>query len=113
MITRLPGSSPTRSRAVIHNGLVFTVATAPAKAPSLYDQTRDALAQLDATLAECGTSKSRILSATVYITDIKAKPEMNRAWDEWADRTNPPQRACIGAALEADDLVEIVVIAAL
>ena len=67
----------------------------------------------DATLAECGTSKSRLLSATVYITDIAAKPEMNRAWDEWVDRANPPQRACIGAALEGVDLVEIVAIAAL
>ena len=113
MIQRLPGSSPTRSRAVIHDGLVFTVATTRTKSPSLYDQTRDALAQLDATLAECGTSKSRLLSATVYITDIAAKPEMNRAWDEWIDRANPPQRACIGAALEGVDLVEIVAIAAL
>jgi len=112
MITRLPGSNPTRSRAVIHNGLVFTVGTARVRSRSLYEQTRDALAQLDATLAECGTSKSRILSATVYIADIDAKPEMNRAWDEWVDRANPPQRACIGAALEAEDLVEIVVVAA-
>ena len=26
MITRFPGLTPTRSRAVVHNGLVFTVA---------------------------------------------------------------------------------------
>ena len=112
MITRLPGSSPTRSRAVINDGLVFTVGTARTKSPSLFEQTRDALAQLDATLAECGTSKSRLLSATVYITDFAAKPEMNRAWDEWVDRANPPQRACIGAVLEGETLVEIVAIAA-
>jgi enamine deaminase RidA (YjgF/YER057c/UK114 family) len=112
MIKRLPGSTPTRSRAVIHDGLAFTVATARTKSPSLYDQTRDALSQLDATLAECGTTKSRLLSATIYIADITAKPEMNRAWDEWVDRANPPQRACIGAALEGEDLVEIVAIAA-
>ncbi len=40
------------------------------------------------------------------------KPEMNRAWDEWVDKANPPQRACIGVALEDKDLVEILVIAA-
>ena len=43
---------------------------------------------------------------------MAGKPEMNRAWDEWVDMTNPPQRACIGAALEADTLVEILVTAA-
>jgi enamine deaminase RidA (YjgF/YER057c/UK114 family) len=37
---------------------------------------------------------------------------MNRAWDEWVDMANPPQRACIGVALEGNDLVEILVIAA-
>jgi enamine deaminase RidA (YjgF/YER057c/UK114 family) len=41
------------------------------------------------------------------------KPEMNRAWDEWVDNANPPQRACIGVTLEDKDLVEILVIAAL
>jgi enamine deaminase RidA (YjgF/YER057c/UK114 family) len=112
MITRLPGSTPTRSRAVIHNGLVFTVATARNKSRSHYEQMCSALAELDAALSECGTSKARILTVTVYITDIMAKPDMNRAWDEWVDLANPPQRACIGAMLEGDDLVEIVVVAA-
>ena len=40
------------------------------------------------------------------------KPEMNRAWDEWVDRNNPPMRACLGVTLEGQDLVEIVVTAA-
>jgi enamine deaminase RidA (YjgF/YER057c/UK114 family) len=43
---------------------------------------------------------------------MSRKGEMNRAWDEWVDRTNPPQRACIGVALEGQDLVEILVTAA-
>src|SRR5262249_6239737 len=50
--------------------------------------------------------------ATVFITDMSRKPEMNRAWDEWVDKANPPQRACIGVALEDKDLVEIRAIAA-
>jgi enamine deaminase RidA (YjgF/YER057c/UK114 family) len=112
MIQRLAGSAPTRSRAVVHDGLVFTVATADKKTPSLYEQTRSALAAIDKNLAEAGTNKSRILSATVYITKMADKPEMNRAWDEWVDVANPPQRACIGAALEDGTLVEILVTAA-
>jgi enamine deaminase RidA (YjgF/YER057c/UK114 family) len=111
-IFRLPGSSPTRSRAVRHAGLVFTVATATTKSAALYDQAREALAEIAAALTACGSSKARILTATIYLADIAAKAELNRAWDAWVDRENPPQRACIGAALEAGDLVEIMIIAA-
>ena len=112
MIRRFAGNVPTRSRAAAHDGLVYAVHTAPTKSPSLYEQTRDALAAIDRTLAEAGSNKSCILRATVYITDMARKPEMNRAWDEWVDRANPPRRACIGATLEGQDLVEIVVTAA-
>jgi enamine deaminase RidA (YjgF/YER057c/UK114 family) len=111
MITRLPGSIPTRSRGVICDNFVFTVAVAPDKVSSFYQQTRQALAAIDASLAEAGTDKSRILTAIVYIADMAHKPEMNRAWDEWVDRANPPMRACLGVALEGKDLVEIVVTA--
>jgi enamine deaminase RidA (YjgF/YER057c/UK114 family) len=112
MIQRFAGTTPTRSRAVAHEGVVFAVATAPTKSPSLYQQTRDALAAIDRTLAEAGSNKARILRATVYITDMQRKEEMNRAWDEWVDRANPPQRACIGVVLDGADLVEILVTAA-
>ncbi len=112
MIERFAGKIPTRSRAVAYDGLVYTVATAANKSPSLYEQTREALAAIDTNLADAGSDKSRILRATVYITDMAQKTEMNRAWDEWVDRSNTPQRACIGVALEGNDLVEILVIAA-
>jgi enamine deaminase RidA (YjgF/YER057c/UK114 family) len=112
MIDRFAGLTPTRSRAVVHDGLVFTVAVAPDPVtPSMYEQTARALARIDESLALCGTDKSRILSAIVYITDMKAKGEMNRAWDEWVDPRNPPMRACIGVELEPPHIVEIVVTA--
>ena len=110
-IKRFPGSVPTRSKAVVHNGLVYTVATAPNKSAPLYEQTREALAAIDRNLAEAGSHKSRILRATVYITDMGRKGEMNRAWDEWVDFGNPPMRACIGVDLEPPHIVEIVVTA--
>ena len=109
MIKRFAGTSPTRSRAVAHNGIVYAVATAKNKSAPLYEQTKDALAQIDSTLAEAGSNKTRILRTTVYITDMRRKPDMDRAWDEWVDRANPPQRACIGVALADKDLVEILV----
>lgn len=109
MIVRLPGPRSTRSRAVSHDGLVFAVAVARDKTPSMYEQTKLALADLDATLAEAGTSKARILTAMVYVADMNRKDEMNRAWDEWADPDNAPMRACVGATLAGPSLVEMVV----
>jgi enamine deaminase RidA (YjgF/YER057c/UK114 family) len=49
----------------------------------------------------------------VFITDMAQKDEMNRAWDEWADRANPPMRACVAVGLTGDSLVEIVLTAAI
>jgi enamine deaminase RidA (YjgF/YER057c/UK114 family) len=113
MISRFPGLTPTRSRAVVHDGLVFTVAVAPDPVTSsMYEQTVKALARIEESLALCGSDKSKILSAIVYITDMKRKGEMNRAWDEWVDSRNPPMRACIGVDLEPPHIVEIVVTAA-
>jgi enamine deaminase RidA (YjgF/YER057c/UK114 family) len=112
MIERFSGLTPTRSRAVAHDDLVFTVAVAPDPVTaSMYEQSVKALARIDESLALCGSHKSRILSAIVYITDIKRKSEMNRAWDEWVDADHPPMRACIGVDLEPPHIIEIVVTA--
>ena len=113
MITRFPGLTSTRSRAVVHDDLVLTVAVAPDPvSPSMYEQTAKALARIDESLALCGSDKSKILSAIVYISDMKRKSEMNRAWDEWVDTKNPPMRACLGVELEPPHIVEMVVTAA-
>jgi enamine deaminase RidA (YjgF/YER057c/UK114 family) len=113
MIIRLPGSVPTRSRAVVHNGIVHAVAVSPEKVPSTHEQTRRALIAIDRALADAGTDKTRIITATVYIADMAQKPAMNQAWDEWVSLLDPPLRACLGVALEGQDLVEILVTAAL
>ena len=111
MIRRLVGTFPTRSRSVVNNGVVTTVAVSSSKEPSLYTQARHALAIIDRSLADAGTTKAQVLTATVYITDMRNKSEFNRAWDEWVDMDNPPLRACLGVALEGADLVEIIVTA--
>jgi enamine deaminase RidA (YjgF/YER057c/UK114 family) len=106
-----PGA--TRARVVVHDGRVYTVATSPVKSRSMEEQTREALKQIDAHLAEAGTNKSRLLSVSVFITDMSKKAEMNKAWDAWVDPANPPQRACMGVQLEREDMVEFVAVAAL
>ncbi len=113
MITRFPGLTPTRSRAVATDDLVFTVAVAPDPVPpSVYEQAVKVLARIDESLALCGTDKSRILSAMIYLNDVTQKHELNRAWDEWVDPNNPPMRACVGVDIEPPHLVEILVTAA-
>jgi enamine deaminase RidA (YjgF/YER057c/UK114 family) len=112
MIQRFSGLTPTRSRAVVHDGLVFTVAVSPDGDATFYKQTVKALRRIDESLTMSGSDKSRILTAIVYIADITRKEEMNRAWDEWVDPANPPMRACLGVDLEPPHLVEIVVTAA-
>jgi enamine deaminase RidA (YjgF/YER057c/UK114 family) len=113
-ITRIGTSrlSNTRSRSIVYNGVLTTVSVAADTAQPLYEQAQQALAALDGNLAEAGTDKSRVLMVMIYLSDIDAKPEFNRAWDAWVDRDNLPLRACVGAPPEGDFLVEIVATAA-
>ena len=111
-ITRYPGRAVGRSESVEHNGIIYTAVIAPDLSVDLESQTRKALQQLDTNLAEAGSSKDRLLSVTVYLTDISKKPILNSVWDSWIGPDNWPQRACVEAKLEGKTLVEIVAIAA-
>ncbi len=76
-------------------------------------QTADCLRQIDEALAMAGTDKSKILTATVYITDMSQKPKMNEAWKAWLGDGGRPTRACVQVTLASPkELVEIVVSAA-
>lgn len=101
-----------RSRAVGFENLVFAVATAPAPSTSVQEQTRQVLARLEQSLADAGSDKSRLLSATVYLADIARKAELDEAWNEWIGPDLWPQRACVQAGLGPHVLAETTVIAA-
>lgn len=111
-IKRYRGQAVGRCRATAFDNLVFAVATAAEAGASVRAQTRQVLARLDASLAEAGADKSRLLSATVYLADIGAKAEMDEIWNEWIGPEHWPQRACVQAGLVPGTLVEITVIAA-
>lgn len=111
-IERYSGEARGRSRASAWGDLVFTVATAPGANTSMAEQTAATLALLDQHLADAGSSRDQILSATIYVTDINAKPAMDGVWCEWIGAPEHwPQRACVQAALAAHTLVEITLIA--
>jgi enamine deaminase RidA (YjgF/YER057c/UK114 family) len=82
-------------------------------APNVRSQTRRVLARIDELLAEVGTSKSKLLTAQVWLADMAHLHDLNEEWNAWVDRENPPTRACIQAGLVSPDLlVEIMVTAA-
>ncbi len=114
-IKRFAGIYRGRNRAVAHNGYVYTVATDPTAADNITEQTRRTLAVIETNLNEAGSDKTRILQATIYLTDISAKAAMDAVWCDWIgpDQANWPQRACVGTALADDHMIEIVVTAAL
>jgi enamine deaminase RidA (YjgF/YER057c/UK114 family) len=76
-------------------------------------QTKEVLGEIDRLLGKCGSDKSKILSATIWVTDIRNRAPMNEVWTAWVDTKNMPARACVEAALaDPRALVEIMVVAA-
>ena len=102
------------SRAVIHKGVVYLAGTtADNRGASSKGQTEEILAKIDGLLKLSGSDKSRLLSAVVYVADMRVKPGMDEAWMAWIDPKNPPARATVETRLGTPDtLVEIMVIAA-
>jgi enamine deaminase RidA (YjgF/YER057c/UK114 family) len=101
------------SSAVEYGNLVFVAGTvADDTSQDAEGQTRQILAQIDSLLKRAGTDKSRILWANVWVTDIRNRDGMNKAWLTWVDPANPPARATVEAKL-ADPamLVEIACVA--
>jgi enamine deaminase RidA (YjgF/YER057c/UK114 family) len=107
-----PGSR--LSQAVIHRDTIY-IAGHVADDPStgVADQTRQILAKIDALLAEVGSDKSKMLSATVWLANAGSYDEMNTVWDAWVAAGAPPARACVESKLAGPDYqVEISAIAA-
>jgi enamine deaminase RidA (YjgF/YER057c/UK114 family) len=99
--------------AVVNDNVVYlSGVVADDKSLPMKGQTEQVLRKIDAVLAAAGTDKSRILSSTVYLADIKLKDDMNEAWMAWVDKKNLPARAAVGVNLTPGTLVEIMVCAA-
>jgi len=101
------------SSAVEYGNLVFIAGTVPEDTSKpIEDQTREVLARIDALLKKAGTSKSKVLWANCWLTDIRNRDGMNKAWLEWVDPANTPARATVEAKLaDPNILVEIAMVA--
>lgn len=113
MIQRLQ-SGTRMSQAVIHGDTIYLAGqVADDTSAGVAGQTAQVLAAIDRLLADAGSDKTKILSATVYLADIATFADMNSAWDAWVSREHPPARATVQARLAASVYkVEIQVIAA-
>ena len=112
MIRRFPAAGLGRCDAVAADGYVYAVATDPDCADGVAAQARNTLRELDRILEKAGSGKPGLLQATVYLSDVSTKPEMDAVWREWiGPKENWPQRACVGVGLDDGYLIEIVVTA--
>ncbi len=108
-------AGPRMSQIVEHGDTVYLAGQVAqdAAGESVTNQTKNTLERIDNLLAEAGTSKSNLLSATIWLADIRTFDEMNAVWDAWIDSANPPARACVEAKLALPKYtVEIGIIAA-
>ena len=65
-------------------------------------------------MATVGSSKRQLLTATIYIKDMKDFQSMNEIWDAWVVPNFPPARTCVEAKMARPELlVEITITAAL
>ncbi len=103
------------SKIVINNGVVYLAGQVAADPDAdIQEQTRSTLAKIDEALAEAGSSREHILSATIYLRDIANHfALMNEVWNAWIPDGHAPARACVQAHMaRAALLVEISIVAA-
>lgn len=105
---------PRMSDMAVHNGTVYLAGqVADDTSQDIGGQTRQVLATIDKLLTEAGSDKTKILSTTIYISDMANFPAMNAVWDAWVAKGNTPPRATVEAQLAKPAyMVEITVIAA-
>jgi enamine deaminase RidA (YjgF/YER057c/UK114 family) len=103
------------SKVVVHGDTVYLAGLTADKTvrEGLAEQTREILSLIDGFLAKAGTDKSKLLTATIWLSDIRTVDEMNKVWDAWVAPGNTPARACIEALLQGPEKkIEVQVTAA-
>ncbi len=111
MIERI-GTTARASKIVKHNGVAY-LSGQVAEGDTIQDQTRDCLAKVEALLTEAGSSKERMLRATIWLSDMSYFAGLNEVWNAWVPEGHAPARACGEAKLAREELmVEIIVDAA-
>jgi enamine deaminase RidA (YjgF/YER057c/UK114 family) len=101
------------SSAVEANGFAFLAGITPKDLNAdIKGQTKQVVDEIDRLLKVCGTDRSKIVTATIWLPDIRLRDAMNEVWIAWTGGKDLPARACIEAKLaDPKMLVEIQVTA--
>ncbi len=105
---------PKLSDMVEHAGILYLAGQiAENLAADTRGQTAEVLGLIDRLLEKAGSDKSKLLSAIIFISDMRDKPQVDDAWRAWADPKSVPVRAVVEARLSSNDTyVEIICTAA-
>ena len=104
---------PRWSDATVYGGIAHFVEVPNNTECSMSEQIAQILMQAEVTLAAINSDKSRLLSATIYITDRENVAALNSAWEAWLPAGCAPSRACVKVELlDPAMLVEIAFVAA-
>src|ERR1700722_9809519 len=108
-------TGPRMSQVVVNGDTIYRPGVVPktTAGESVTKQTQEVLSIIDGHLAKAGSDKSKLLTATIYLTDINTFAEMNAVWESWVSAGNTPARATVEAKLASPkNTVEIMVVAA-
>jgi reactive intermediate/imine deaminase len=108
------------SQAIVANGFIFVagqlpieIGRAPDPSLSIERQVELVMANIDAILAAAGSGRDRIVSMTVYITDVALWPRVNAAYAAAFGEHRPARTTVPVAALHHGFAVEMQAVAAL
>ncbi len=111
MIERI-GTTARASKIVKYRGVAY-LAGQVAEGDSIQEQTIECLRRVDVLLTEAGSSREKMLRATIWLADMSDFAGLNEIWNEWVPTGFAPARACGEAKLARAELrVEIIVDAA-
>lgn len=103
------------SEIVVHGNTVYLAGEVPDDTSlDITGQTEQVLAKIDKLLRQVGSDKTKLLSAQIFLPDMKDFAAMNAVWEKWVVAGQTPARATIEAKLANPAYkVEIMCIAAL
>ena len=103
------------SEIVIHGNTVYLAGEVPDDGTlDITGQTEQVLAKIEKLLKQAGSDKTKLLSAQIFLPDMKDFAAMNAVWEKWVVPGQTPARATIEAKLANPAYkVEIMCIAAL
>jgi enamine deaminase RidA (YjgF/YER057c/UK114 family) len=90
--------TPRYAEATVFERIVHLVEVPESEEGDIGEQTQSLLRLLEHTLGKVGSSKSHLLMATVYLTDMADYDGFNAAWEAWLPFGSAPSRACVKVA---------------